>query len=544
MGKRKTNDRVSSITYTDGYPRATVITKQVSPFIASARDFIRLREKAKIASDPFAQFDDYAEIMTVVIPPLKSKRDDATQAEDQQAGEDATASIEPKDVEMEEAVEDAEPEEDVQHVQEASVQPKRIYASDPRIVRQHDEQGRRLTSNPNSLQAPAPLDQVMSHASQCQINHCPSCHSYGRDAFIARQQANRQVHPNRVGMVSEHQGAVNDLQSAGVSNAHNRVVGWTGDSWVARSTTPPGFASETNNGVIALSEVLALHNRVEGMGLSREAAQFTFPDVRGRSEMNAQIQSELDTVETLTEARPSLYWNDAKRRNEQRRAGRSRSVDLDLRTGDDTSTGLGISGIAAAQDLSGMPPVNYQRSSIVPLPTLSGPSSPVDSGSGEYETESGEDGILGEEDEGDENVEYDLEGEEAGTDEDDVDEDEVDVQEEEAEEAEDEEEEEQEEDEEAEEEDDDVPGEGSQASNSTVLCDSDGQEVPKANFTGRKRRQLLDLPPIDGSSKSPAWNSSDSVRHPPSPRKPQEISAVEPKAASPRTEPIHIEGKF
>jgi hypothetical protein len=75
MGKRKTNTSRSS-NASSRYPRTAGTAKQISPFIASARDFIRLQERAMIASDPTAHFDDYVQIVAAAVPPTKNKDDD------------------------------------------------------------------------------------------------------------------------------------------------------------------------------------------------------------------------------------------------------------------------------------------------------------------------------------------------------------------------------------------------------------------------------------------------------------------------------------
>jgi hypothetical protein len=276
-----------------------------------------------------------------------------------------------------------------------------------------------------------------------------------------------------------------------------------------RSTTPPGFGPDVHDGVRPLSDVLALHNRVQDMGLSREAAQSSFLYSREPSERAARGLSNLDSVEdTLTQAMPSLSWNDAKRRDAHRRAGRSQSADgdLDRGTSEEISTGLGITGIVIEQGPSRDPPTRYQTSSTVPLPKISVSPSVVESLSDEFECDPGEDGILGG-DEGDEDEQY-AEGDDVESDEDDEEEEEG---------LEDQEQEEEDTDEEEEgERDDDIPEGDSQNSYSTMLCDSDGQQIPAASVTSRKPRQLMDLPPFRESSGSPAAVSAGAVQHQPS----------------------------
>ena len=434
-----------------------------------------------IASDPTAHFDDYVQIASASIPPVKNKNDDATQAEDEQAIENGVTENGQRGPEDEDEFQIAEPE---NHV---SSHPKRLYASDPRIIRQHDEQGRRLLANSDTLQCAMPPDQIVTHVSHCQIHHCPSCQTYGQHAFQVHQRMQKQAHPEHSQIFTEHPGDTGDLQREAGRLRSIQLMEQVAQPEGRRSTTPPGFGPNVHDGIRSLSDVLALHNRVEDMGLSREAAQSSFLYSHETSEKTARGHLDINSIEnTSTQAMPSLSWNDAKRRDAYRRSGRSQSADgdLDRGTGQDTSTGLGITGIVVEQELARNLPTRYQTSSTVPLPNMSAASSVVQSPSEGYESEPGEDGILGG-DEEDEDGRYDAED-------DDVESNDDDEAEEEEEEDEFEFEEEGEDDQEGEPEDDG----DSQTSYSTMLCDSDGQQIPEAGVISRRPRQLMDLPPF------------------------------------------------
>jgi hypothetical protein len=387
---RSKNSSLSYDISTDSIPRYAArykVMRQVPAHIASVKDFVRLKEKARIMRDSYTHYEEYAQIMPTIVASARGRPGETNSADEEDQVEDGVTPG---------SADEPNP---TQHQQRMSVgQPVDLTEpSDPRLSmteRAHrDDQNVMLGALAHGLLDPSSTSSTARHAPACR-DRCSSCDQVQPNIpqDIEMTDVDR---AEDVAFMLEPGRPVPDLRNVGIprhSRIHDTYI--PDDVQVHRpnSIAPPPSKSP---GFRNLGDISRFSQRVSDLGLTREATQRTFRDMQSDAGLAPALAIN-PPPQPRADVSSSVGWNNARLKLSQTtRATTSNNVPRD------SISGLGIFNIAEREARATSPASLFRATSTVALPEVS----TDDSGDG-YSDELGssddEDGDDVEEEEPDE----------------------------------------------------------------------------------------------------------------------------------------------